>query len=82
MFELIPTDALEQVGGGVANEDLMKSLNGIQSSLRDLGKNQNQGFSSGTNGLMFMMMAMVAASRRQQTTVVYAGRHGYWQSSW
>lgn len=82
MFELIPTDTLEKVGGGVANDDLLKSLNGIQSSLNDLGKNQNQGFLSGSNGLMFMTMAMVAASRRQQTTVVYGGRHSYWQSSW
>jgi hypothetical protein len=96
MFEIIPTETMEQVAGGApsghtltpptakSNDGILSSLNGIQSSLNDLSKNQNGGgFLSGTNGLMFMTMATVALSRRQQTTVVYGGRHGYyWQSSW
>jgi hypothetical protein len=88
-FETISTDIMNAVAGGVGasgtNDQLLSSLNGIQSSLDDLGKNRNSGgnFFSGSNGLMFMGMAAMAMSRRQQTTVVYGGRSGYyWQSSW
>ena len=95
-FETISSEMLDDIGGGAgtghtptaptsrSDSQLLSSLNGIQSSLNDLGKNQNQGsFLSGTNGVMFMGMAALAMSRRQQTTVVYAGRGGYyWQSSW
>lgn len=95
-FETISTNLMEDVGGGAGSghaltapsahrdQQLLSSLSGIQSSLSDLGKNQNQGgFLSGSNGLMFMGMAAMAMSRRQQTTVVYGGRGGYyWQSSW
>jgi hypothetical protein len=65
-----------------SNDQLLSSLNGIQSSLDNLGKN-NGSFLSGTNGVMFMGMAALAMSRRPQTTVVYGGRGGYyWQSGW
>ena len=98
-FESISTEMLDDVGGGAGaslsdghrvtapaagNDQLLSSLNGIQSSLNDLGKRSNSGsFLSGTNGVMFMGMAALAMSRRQQTTVVYGGRGSYyWQSSW
>lgn len=94
-FETISNEMLDDVGGGAgtghtlagpsssSDQQLLSSLNGIQSSLSDLGKNQNRGFLSGANGLMFMGMAAMAMSRRPQTTVVYGGRGGYyWQSSW
>ncbi len=97
-FETISTEMLDDVGGGTdlghghtlnaagqrgGDQQLLSSLNGIQSSLDDLGKNQGGSFLSGSSGLMFMGMAAMAMSRRQQTTVVYGGRGGYyWQSSW
>ena len=97
-FESISTEMLDDVGGGAGaslgdghrvtapaagNDQLLSSLNGIQSSLNDLGKRDNGSFLSGTNRVMFMGMAAMAMSRRQQTTVVYGGRGGYyWQSSW
>ena len=95
MFEMISAEEMEQVGGGAGtghtvtapkgtNGRLLDSLKGIQTSLDDLGKNQNQngGFLSGANGMMFMTMATVAMSRRQQTTVVCGSRGCYWRSSW
>lgn len=98
-FETVSTEMMEAVAGGVgadvghgerstapaaSSDQLLSSLNGIQGSLEDLGRNRSSGsFLSGSNGLMFMGMAAMAMSRRQQTTVVYGGRGGYyWQSSW
>jgi len=98
-FETITNNELEMVAGGAgggttpntsvgtssgSNDQLLSTVQGIQSSLKDLSSsNQNQGLFGGQNGaLAFGMMAM--AMRRQNTTVVYGGRHGgyYWQSSW
>jgi hypothetical protein len=84
-FETISTEMMEDVSGGTpatTHDQLLSSLNGIQSSLDNLGKN-NGSFLSGNRGLMFMGLAAMAMSRRQQTTVIYGGRGGYyWQSSW
>lgn len=60
--------------GGSSNEQLLSALQGIQSSLKDLGKNQNQGgLFGGQNGLLFMTMAL-AMSRRSE--VVVTGGNG------
>ena len=68
---------LAQVTGG-NNDQVLSSLQGIQSSLSDLGKNQNQGMFSGGSGLMFMTMATLAMSQRQNSVVVVPGGGGYW----
>jgi hypothetical protein len=66
----------DKAAGGTTNNDaLLSTLNGISSSLKDLGKNQNQGPFSGTNGLMFV--TMLALSQQRNNTVVYAGAPGY-----
>jgi hypothetical protein len=91
-FETIANNELEMVAGGVGsttntsgtNDQLLSTVQGIQSSLKDLSSNQNQGLFNGPNGaLAFGMMAM-AMNRRQSTTVVYGGRRGgyYWRTSW
>src|SRR6266550_9508815 len=56
------------------NSQLLSTLQGIQGSLSDLGKNQNQGLFGGSNGLMFMTMAL--AMSRRNDTVVYANNGG------
>ena len=74
-------------GGGDSNEQIMSALNGIQSSLKDLGKNNNGGLFGGNNGLMFMTMAL-ALSRRNDSVVYYnggcnRGRASFsWRASW
>lgn len=70
--------------GGGGNDQLLSTLQGIQSSLKDLQSNQNKGLFSGNNGLLFMTMAF-AMSRRNEVYVQYGGgcRRGiYWRSSW
>ncbi|HUS32257.1 MAG TPA: hypothetical protein VMZ53_27340 [Kofleriaceae bacterium] len=94
-FETIESNELVTVAGGAGgtsvptssgtNDQLLSTVQGIQSSLKDLSSNQNnQGLFNGPNGaLAFGMMAM-AMRRPASTTVVYGGRRGgyYWQSSW
>lgn len=60
------------------NAQVMAALQGIESSISDLGKHQNQLF--GSNTLLFMTMAL-AMQRRE--VVVYGGggwgwHHHYW----
>jgi hypothetical protein len=66
------------------NSALMSSLYGIQNSLKDLGRNQNQGF-CGNNGLLFMGMAL-AMSRRNDVYVhgsySYRGPGFRWRAYW
>lgn len=98
-FETIETNELEMVAGGAGatgtpgatlntsgsnNSQLLSTVQGIQSSLKDLNSNQNQGLFSGPNGGLALGMMALAMRRNQQTTVVYGGRHGgyAWQSSW
>jgi hypothetical protein len=69
-----PIGTIDKPSSGSGNNDqLLSTLNGIQSSLKDLSKGSaNQGPFSGQNGLMFV--AMLALSQRQNTnTVVYQG---------
>lgn len=79
-MKTLSTSDLETVTGGTTptnntsscnNDQLMSAIEGIQSSLKDLGKNQNQGLFS-NQGLMFMTMAL-AMRQSSQTTVVYRG---------
>ena len=66
------------------NDQLYSAIQGIQSSLNDLGKNQNQGLFS-NQGLMFMTMAL-AMRQQSNTTIVYRGgwhRNSItWRTSW
>jgi len=63
-------------GSGSSNNDaLLSQLQGIQSSLSDLGKNQNNNLFGGTNGLMFMTMALALSQRRNEVVVYGGGYH-------
>ena len=80
---------LTTIGGDTAsssgNEQLLSTLQGIQSSLEDLGKNQGGGVFGGNNGLLFMTMAL-AFSQRRNEVVFYGGggcqRRGWCLRSW
>lgn len=76
---------LNTIGGDAAsssgnNDQLLSTLQGIQSSLKDLGKNQNGGLFGGTNGLLFMTMAL--AMSRRNDVVVYGGGGGCRRPGW
>ena len=82
-----PDAALDTGGGGTSsnNDQVLGALRGIQSSLEDLGKNQNQGLFGGNNGLMVMTMAL--AMNRRSEVVVYGnggncGRRGFSWRVW
>jgi len=76
----------DQAGSSSNNDQVMGALQGIQSSLKDLQSNQNKGPFGGSNGLLFMTMALALSSRRNSEVYVnYGGgcRRGfYWRSSW
>lgn len=72
-------------GGGGGDDQLLTALQGIQSSLKDLGKNQNQGLFGGQNGMLFMTMALALSSRRNSEVVVCGGngcRSGFSWRTW
>ena len=70
----VPDASINSGSSGSSNNDaILSALTNIQSSLKDIGKNNNSLF-GGTNGLLFMTMAL-ALSRRNDT-VVYAGGGG------
>lgn len=72
------------ISSGSSNDQLLSTLTNIQSSLKDLSKNQNQGgLFGGQNGLLFMTMAL-AMSQRQSNVVVYGGgcRRGFSWRVW
>ena len=79
----IPGSASSGSGSsGLNGDQLLTAIQGIQSSLKDINKNNNGGL-FGNNGMLFLGMAM-AMSRRSEV-VVYGGRHGYgysWRSGW
>ncbi len=72
--------------GSSNNDAVLGALNGIQSSLKDLGRNNNGSLFSGTNGMMFGMMAGLALSRRNTDVVVHGSwgpRRGFsWRAYW
>jgi hypothetical protein len=61
------------------NDQLVSTLQGISSGLKDLGKNQNQSLFGGQNGLMFATMALALSRRNDNVVVVNGGGGGhYW----
>jgi len=83
-MKTLSNDDLDHVTGGkdstVAgtssggnNDAMLTTLQGIQSSLKDLGKNQNQGLFGGNSGLLFMGMALAMSNRGPSQTVVQYG---------
>ena len=66
-------------GSSDSNSQVLSTLQNIQSSLSDLGKNNNSLF-SGQNGALLMMTMAFAFSRNNSTTVVYGG--GGWHHGW
>jgi hypothetical protein len=74
--------ATKTTSSGSSDDAVLKALHGIQASLADIGK-KNQGLFGGTNGLLFMTMAL-AFSRHAQMSVS-GGSNGLsysWKSSW
>jgi hypothetical protein len=83
----ISTNDLSLVTGGTtpsgsgsgcnsSNQQLLATLQGIQSSLTNLGNNNNNGgLFGGNNGLLFMTMAL-AMRQRQEVVVCGGGRCG------
>ena len=75
------TSPITPSGGG--NDQILSTLQNIQSSIKDLGNNHNQGLFSGANGAMLMMTMAFAMSRRE--VVVYGGgggHHHWWHRGW
>lgn len=58
---------------GGSNDAMLATLQGIQSSLKDLGKSQNQGLFGGNSGLLFMGMALAMSNRGPSQAVVQCG---------
>ena len=90
-FTSIDPDALDTITGGTAvktastgstssgssNSAVLTQLQGIQSSLKDLGSAKPQSAFGNTNTML--LFCALAASRPQQTTnVVYVRRPGCW----
>jgi hypothetical protein len=75
------THDMNNMGGGNNNDQLMTMLQSIQSSIKDLGKNSNNGLFGGNNMMLFMTMAM---AMRRNEVVVYnnRGNGGYYWRSW
>ena len=70
-----PTAGSTTSGSSSTNDALLSQLQGIQSSLSDLGKHQNNSLFGGTNGLMFMTMALALSQRRNEVVVYGGGYH-------
>ena len=74
--------------GSGDNSNVLSALQGIQSSLSDLGKNQNnQGLFSGQNGMMFAMALALSQRNNSSHVVVNGGYHANrgsfsWRASW
>ena len=84
-MQTLSTDDLANVTGGKTvpttngssggDDAMLTTLQGIQSSLKDLGKNQNQGgLFGGPSGMLFMTMALALNNRRTDVVVVGGGR--------
>ena len=78
-MQTLSTDDLDLVTGGKSplaggsssgDDAMLTTLQGIQSSLKDLGKNQNGGgLFGGSSGLLFMTMALAMSNRQSQVVV-------------
>lgn len=79
--KLSPSTTLGTTGGSSSDDQLLSTLQGIQSSLKDLGKNNNSLF-GGNNALLFMTMAL-AMNRRSEVVVYGSGyRRGFSWRVW
>ena len=71
---------------GSGNDALMTSLNSISASIKDLSHKNNGGLFGGSNGMLFLGMAL--AMRRNDSTVIVNGgggcNHGSysWHARW
>ncbi len=63
--------------GGTSNAEISTALTGLQSSIKDLSKPQQQSAFGGTNLMLFAMLAMNRPAPAQ-TNVIYVRRRGYW----
>ncbi|MBV8756035.1 MAG: hypothetical protein JO257_02095 [Deltaproteobacteria bacterium] len=73
----LPVSSTPTSGGtSDSNSQVLSTLQNIQSSLSDLGKNNNSLF-GGQNGALLMMTMAFAFSRNNTTTVVYGGGGGW-----
>ena len=90
-MKTLSIDALDSVTGGTptftpagsssgSSDQILSTLQNIQSSIKDLGNNQNQGLFGGSNGAMLMMTMAFAMSRRNEVVVYGGGRHWGWRS--
>lgn len=80
----LPVTTTPTSGGSDSSSQVLSTLQNIQSSLSDLGKNNNSLF-SGQNGALLMMTMAFAFSRNNSTTVVYGGGggwHHWWHRGW
>ena len=73
-------------GSGGGNSQVLSTLQNIESSIKDLGNNQNNGLFGGSNSAMLMMTMAMAMARNNNTTIVYGGggwhHHGWGFRSW
>jgi hypothetical protein len=91
-MQTISTDLLDTVTGGLtpitgsgssgSNDQILSTLQNIESSIKDLGKNQNQGLFGGNNGALLMMTMAFALSRRNEVVVYGGGGRHWWWRSW
>ena len=72
---------IQSGGGGGSGDQVLSTLQNIESSIKDLGNNHNHGLFGGGNGAM-LMMTMAMAMSRQNTTVVYGGGGGWHHRGW
>lgn len=84
----LASTALETVTGGApvkggsgssssSNSAISSALTGLQSSIKDLSKPQQQSAFGGSNLMLFAMLAMNRPAAAQ-TNVVYVRRRGCW----
>lgn len=79
-LENVTGGATPATTGSSSNDQIITALQGLQSSLKDLQCNNNNGLFGGQNGaLLFMTMAM-CMQRRNDVYVVGGGHCGGWYS--
>jgi hypothetical protein len=79
-LELVTGGTTPVPANSTTNDQLMAAMQSIQSSLKDLScNNNNNGLFGGSNGLLFMTMAL-CMSRRNDVYVYGGGRCGGWYS--
>jgi hypothetical protein len=72
-------------GSGGCNDQLLTALQGIQSSIKDIGKHNNNGGLFGGNGMLFLGMALAMQRRNDTVVCVGGGYHNYgysYRSTW